>query len=247
MSTTTQKRRIAIVPVAVFLLACLLAGPLAGLPAAEAQVPTTSPDAKPTPDAAPAPAAQPAAAPMQAGVQMVEVSLEHLRDLGIDLKHVMAGASHLYDEVNIAPVSLQTMPEVVGRGIIINIPIAAVPMGPPAPPRKSRLDTAMAQITPIITQLKTDVDAFLSGQRRLDITDDTRTELRPLFEDWARSVTAMAGQLTSLNSLTAGPKFDNQAISQAAQQIQANCQVLQKDLKKVYKILQKEGKRSRKA
>lgn len=195
-----------------------------------------------------APAADTSSSPkLQVGVKLVEVSLEHLHDIALDLKHVMSGASHIYDEVNIQPVSLQTMPEVIGHGIVINIPYGTMPSGPPAPPRKARLDVAMHEISPIILQLKSDADEFLSGQRRLDISEDTRTELRPVFESWAKSVTAMAETLTSLNTLTAGPKFDNAAISQAAQQLQTSCRTLQKDLKKVYKKFQKEGRKTKKA
>ncbi|MBY0550025.1 MAG: hypothetical protein K2W95_22310 [Candidatus Obscuribacterales bacterium] len=185
--------------------------------------------------------------PLQGGVKLVAPTLGHLHDLGLDLKHLMTGASHLYDEVNIAPVSLETMPEVVGRGIIINIPIGTQQIGPPAPPRKDRLDLAMAQITPVVTQLKQDVDLFVSGHQRLDITDETRSELKPVLENWITSVNSLAKQLDNLQSLTAGPGYDNAQISQAAQQVQVHCQSLQKDLKKVYKAIQREGKRSRKA
>lgn len=206
-------------------------------PAQAVAAPATSSDAP----------ASTGSAPIQGGVKLVEPTLGHLHDVGLDLKHIMTGASHLYDEVNIAPVSLETMPEVVGRGIIINIPIGTQQMGPPAPPRKPRLDVAMAQITPLITQLKQDVDLFLSGHQRLDVTEETRAELKPVFDNWVTSVNSLASQLSTLQGLTAGPKFDNAAISQAAQQVQGHCQSLQKDLKKVYKAVQKEGKRSRKA
>lgn len=225
---------------------------LASVPAVLADDSSASPAASSTTTEVPVTPTPPSASstpgqPIQGGVKMVEVSLENLRDLGLDLKHVMSGASHIYDEVNIAPVSLQTVPEVIGRGIVINIPIGTTPIGPPAPPRKSRLDLAMHEISPIITLLKTDVDAFLSGQQRLDIDENTRAEIRPVFESWAKSVTSMATVLTSLDTLTAGPKFDNGAISQAAQQLQANCKILQKDLKKIYKTFQREGKKSRKS
>lgn len=254
MRTKLSKSRVKPVSISLAVLANLVFGVPAAFSDETAAVnpPAAQSTAAPAAETSATTPAQPvqattAGAPLQGGVKLVEPSLEHLRDLGIDLKHVMTGASHLYDEVNIAPVSLETVPEVVGRGIIINIPIGTQQMGPPAPPRKDRLDVAMAQITPVVTQLKSDVDKFMSGQQRLDITDQTRTELRPVFESWASSVTAMATQVTNLQSLVAGPKFDNGAISAAAQQIQSNCQVLQKDLKKVYKSIQKEGKRSRKA
>lgn len=213
------------------------------LAAADAPTDTTSLPAQETA----APPASTGGAPLQGGVKLVELSLANLRDLGLDLKHVMSGASHLYDEVNLAPVSLQTMPEVIGRGIIINIPVGTMPAGPPAPPRKARLDVAMNEITPIITQLKTDVDAFLSGEQRLDISEDTRAELRPVFVSWSNSVTAMANELAKLTPLTAGPKFDNAAISVSAKALQTQCGILQKDLKKVYKTFQREGKKSKKA
>lgn len=215
--------------------------PAASNPAATSQAPAAT-----AADAA-TPAAQPAGTSLQGGVKLVAPTLGHLHDLGLDLKHLMTGASHLYDEVNIAPVSLETMPEVVGRGIIINIPIGTQQMGPPAPPRKDRLNLAMAQITPVVTQLKQDVDLFVSGHQRLDITDETRSELKPVLENWISSVNSLAKQLDNLQTLTAGPNYDNAQISQAAQQVQGHCQALQKDLKKVYKAIQREGKRSRKA
>ncbi|MBI4533866.1 MAG: hypothetical protein HY711_07945, partial [Candidatus Melainabacteria bacterium] len=126
--------------------------------------------------------------PLKGRVEKVELSLEKLRDVGLDLKNVLKAASSLYDEVTIQPVRLITEPEVVGRGIVINIPIGTVPVGPPQPARKDRVDLAMAGITPIITMMKNNVDEFMAGNSQLNLPQDVIEELQPDLKDWTSMV-----------------------------------------------------------
>ncbi len=197
-----------------------------------------------TPTAAGGAAEQPAER-LKGAVQKVELSLETLEDISLDLKHLLTASRHLYDEVNIQPVTFQTMPEMVGPGAIIYIPVpgSAHPIGQSAPPRKQRLDLAMSEITPIISMLKLDVDSFLTGQKQLDLSPDLHQELSPIFKEWVSSVNDLSQQLISLEKLTAGPTYNNTFISQSANSIQGDCRALQKNVKHIFKALQKEGKK----
>lgn len=188
----------------------------------------------------------PAAAPMQAGVQMIELNLQMLTHVGLDIKNLLKSTGSLYDEVTIQPVSVITEPEVVGRGIIINIPVGTRPVGPPAPPKKARVDLAMNQIRPIVTTLKQDVDEFETGKARLDISDDTRQDLHPYFDSWIKTVNDISTNMKQLESVTTGPPYDNSSIAQAAGTIHQDAQRLDEVRRKIYKYLQKEGKKKKK-
>lgn len=186
------------------------------------------------------------AAPMQAGVQMIELNLQMLTHVGLDIKNLLKSTDSLYDEVTIQPVSVITEPEVVGRGIVINIPVGTRPVGPPAPPKKARVDLAMNQIRPIVTTLKQDVDEFESGKARLDISDDTRQDLHPYFDSWIKTVNDISTNMKQLESVTTGPPYDNSSIAQAAGTIHQDAQRLDEVRRKIYKYLQKEGKKKKK-
>lgn len=183
--------------------------------------------------------------PLQAGVQMIELNLQTLNDIGLDIKYLLKAADSLYDEVTIQPVTIMTQPEVIGRGIIIQVPIGTQPAGPPAPPRKARLDMAMSQMRPIVTTLKKDVDEFESGHKRVDISDDARADLHPLFEDWVKIVTDISSHLDTLETLTKGPSYDNSSIAQGASIIHTDVKSLDEVRRKIYKYLQKEGKKKK--
>ena len=181
------------------------------------------------------------AAPLQAGVQKVVLSLQKLQDIGLDLKHVMSAAGHVYDEVTIQPVTLITEPEVVGRGIIINIPIGTMPTGPVQPPDKDRLELSMNEITPVVSLMKKNCDDFTAGRKQLDLSDDVRTELKPMFEQWVQLVNNIAADLNNLQQLTQGPNYDNAAIASAAKALQQDIKTLDTTRRSIYKIIRKEG------
>lgn len=180
---------------------------------------------------------------LQGGVHKIELSLELLRDVGLDLKHLMSAAGHLHDEVSIQPVTVQTEPEVVGMGTIIYIPIGTTPIGPPAPPRKDRLDIAMSQLKPQIELMKNNVDDFVSGKDQLDLPADVLTELKPLTDKWVVLVNDAYQQLLRVEPLVQGPKYDNAAIAAQAIAIQQDVQKLEDLRSHIYKIIRKEGKR----
>lgn len=181
--------------------------------------------------------------PLQGGVQKVELSLEKLRDVGLDLKHTLKAVGGLYDEVTIQPVTLITEPEVVGRGIIIQIPIGTQPVGPRQPARKDRVDLEMSSIRPEITLLKTNVDEFMSGHRQLDLPDDVLTELQPETKKWVEIVNQLSDQLSKLNQLTGGPPYDQDGIAAVAVDMQKEIKQLDETRRKIYKVIRKEGKR----
>jgi hypothetical protein len=181
--------------------------------------------------------------PMQAGVKKVELSLETLRDVGLDLKHVMKAVGSLYDEVTIQPVSLVTQPEIVGPGTIIYIPINTMPAGPPQPARKDRVDLAMNNIRPIVGLLKTNVDEFESGRRQLDLPADVLSELHPQIQRWVGDVNDLATQLDKLNQLTQGPPYSNDEIASITKGMHQDIKELDDTRRKIYKVIRKEGKK----
>lgn len=180
--------------------------------------------------------------PISGGVKKVELTLEDLREVDLDVKRLLSASGHLYDEVSIQPVSIQTMPEVIGRGIIVNIPIGTTPVGPVAPAKKERVDLAMNQIRPVISMFKTDVDEFLEGHKQLDISESTRTKLKPYFDSWVAAVEDASAKLVQLEPLVAKSPYDQPAIAQIAVAMQQDANKLHKSLKKVYDVIRKEAK-----
>lgn len=182
------------------------------------------------------------AAPIKATVKKVELSLEELRDIGLDLKHVLSACHHLYDEVMIQPVTIQTEPEIIDMGVVISIPVATTPAGPPAPPRKDRVDMLMSEIVPVITLLKKNADDFVSGSSQLVMPDQIQQELNPQLSQWVSFVNNVAAELTNLQALTPGPTYDNYAIARSVDNIEKNIKQLEEIRRSVYKVLRKAGK-----
>src|SRR5262249_32087258 len=74
--------------------------------------------------------------PLQGSVKMVELSLDDLRTLSLDVKHLTAASSHLHDEVTMQQVSIEQEPEVIGMGTVIMIPVGYQKVGPILPANK---------------------------------------------------------------------------------------------------------------
>ncbi len=185
--------------------------------------------------------------PLQAGVKKVDISLEKLRDIGLDLKQVSTSARHLYDEVMIQPVSIMTEPEVIGRGIIVNIPIGTSPVGPPAPPNPKRVERAMDAMRPIISTLKKNADEFVDQKKELDVSPEAAEKLDPIVKKWIEAADNIAGQLKVLEPLTTGPKYDNSAIAAQCKNIQQDAYVLDRLRRDAFKIIKKEEKKKKNA
>jgi hypothetical protein len=179
---------------------------------------------------------------LQAGVQKIEISLKTLRDVGLDLKHLLKSVSGLYDEVTIRPVTIITEPEVVGRGIMINIPVGTMPTGPVEPPRKDRVDQSMSEIRPVITFMKKNVDAFVSGNAQLDLPPDVQQQLQPQIKAWTGTVDDLSAHLNNLEQLTQGPTYSNDAIAAATTAMQQDIKNLDQTRRDIYKGLRDEGK-----
>jgi len=183
-----------------------------------------------------------AQAGIQGGVQKVHISLEKLRDVGLDLKQVTTSARHLYDEVTIQPVSVITEPEVVGRGIIINIPIGTRPVGLPQPPNPKRVDQSMTIMRPIISTLKQNADDFVLQNKELDVSPEAKEKLEPLVKKWVELADNIGGQLKGLEPLTKGPAYDNSSIAAICVNIQQDAFLLDKVRRDAFKIIKKEEK-----
>lgn len=181
-------------------------------------------------------------APIKLTVQKVQLGLEELRDIGLDLKHVLTACRHLYDEVTLQPVSMLTEPEMIANGVLISIPIGVQPVGPPAPPRKERVDLLMNQIRPVVGLLKKNVDDFVAGNKVLDLPDPVKRDLEPEFDQWVSTVNDLNGQLTKLDGLTQGPDYNNYAIAASVSSIEQDIKQLDEIRKKTHKALRQAGK-----
>jgi hypothetical protein len=180
--------------------------------------------------------------PLKMTVQKVQLDLEELRDIGLDLKHTLTAVRHLYDEVTLQPVGLQTEPELIANGVLISIPVGTYPVGPPAPPRKERVDMLMNEIRPVIALLKKNVDDFVTGSKQLDVSDSLKTELDPQLTQWIALVNDLDAQVKKLDLLTAGPHYDNYCIASTASAIQEDIKQLDEIRKTTYKLVRREGK-----
>jgi len=185
--------------------------------------------------------------PLQGQVKMVELTLDDIRTLSLDVKHLTAASSHLHDEVTMQRISVEQEPEIIGMGTVIMIPVGYQKVGPILPANKKRVDLAMNEVRPIIQLFKEDLDEFMTGQKKLDLTDAVREDLKPYFDDWIGCVNDASAQLTKLEPLTQGPPYDQTTIASIAADINQDAQKMQNDLKKVYKIVRKEGKKMKRS
>lgn len=179
---------------------------------------------------------------LEGEVETVELDLQTLRDLGLDIKKVRHAASGLYDEVTRQPVTIQSTPNFIGNGTIINIPTGFSSAGGVLPPRKKAVDAAMAAMRPFITIAKEDVDAFESGRKELNLPQHLLDQLKPNFDDWKVAAKDASTQLAQLEPLTQGPPYANDAIGSHASAIDKDMRTLESDRREIYKVLQSEGK-----
>lgn len=185
--------------------------------------------------------------PLKGGVQRVELTLDDIRTLNLDVKHLIAASSHLYDEVTMRQISIEQEPEIMGMGTVVMIPVGFQQVGPVLPAKKKRVDLAMSQLRPLIQMFKSDLDEFMSGQKELDLGDDVRQELEPYFKDWISEVNEASEQLAKLEPLVTGPPYDQETIAGIAADINQDAHNMVKTLKKVYDIMRKEGKKMKRS
>ena len=180
---------------------------------------------------------------LQGGAEVVVLTLTDLRDVGVDLSHLKTAANHLYEECTMQQVTINTMPEMIGPGAIINLPVSTTPTGVYIPPKPKRVEAAMAEIRPVATLLKTDVDQFLNGEKQLSMPGDLQQELQTDLKQWVASVNNIYGQLQILEPLAASPPYNQAAMAQATWAIVEDTKELERVRKIMYKALQREAKR----
>jgi len=181
--------------------------------------------------------------PFKLVAKKVEISLDQLKDVGFDLKHVLSICGHLYDEVTNCPETVITEPEMIGAGTVINLPVALEPTGPPRPPRKERVDLLMSEIRPVITLLAQNGDEFLKDSQVAGFPEPMQEKLNPLIKKWVAYADDVYAKLLKLEALTPGPAYDNYAIADAIKAIQSDVQQIDEVRRPIYKLVQEEGKR----
>jgi hypothetical protein len=173
----------------------------------------------------------------------IDVSLEHLRDVGLDLKQVLTATRHIYDEVTISPQQASSQPTVIGFAACIPLRIGPRIDGPPIPARKQRVDLAMTNLTSIIGLLKQNADDFVLNGTQLNVSSDTNTKLKPLINQWNTTVGYLAQDFAALQKLTAGPDYQNGAIADTCTSLQGDVKDLDKIRGKIATIIRDEQKR----
>lgn len=177
---------------------------------------------------------------LEGNVQKITLDLDQLRDVGLDLKHLVKAISSLYDEVTCQPMTMISEPEMVGP-VIVSIPTIAVPAGPPQPARKPRVDLAMSSIKPAIDMMKSNVDKFVSGQAKFDLSDQTAARLQPLFDEWVTGVKDLYTKEVALEGMTQGPPYDNYKIADQTMAMEKEIKKLDESRHGIFKIIRSEG------
>lgn len=182
---------------------------------------------------------------LQGQVIQIDVTLNDLRDARLSISRLRKATANLYDEVTRQQMTMSYNPNLVGSTVIMT-PVPTF-SGAYLPPRKKWVDETMADIGPIITLFKQDVDAAIESNRRTDVRDSTRKALDPVREEAFALVKGAFDLYTELERLTVGPNYDNQAISSTTTKLDNQIKRLDRTLKKGISILQREAKAGRKA
>jgi hypothetical protein len=178
---------------------------------------------------------------LEGSVQKITLDLDQLRDVGLDLKHLVKSLSSLYDEVTCEPMGMLSEPEMVGP-VIISIPTIMTPIGPPQPARKERVDLAMSEIKPVIDMMKKNVNQFVSGQVKFDLPDSTMAQIQPLFDLWISDVNDLYSKELVLEGMTQGPPYNNYKIADQTMAMEKEIKKLDKSRHSIFKIVRAEGK-----
>jgi len=176
-------------------------------------------------------------------VQIVNLELQALEDIGPYVKAILKTASSLYDEVTFQPVRVLTQPTMIGAGTITNIPIGTEPTGPPRPVTKQQLNSAINSMKPTIDLLKKNVDEFMNGEKQLNLPNDLVAQLDPQFTQWIGLVNRISAQEIELVSISQNPPYDNLEVAKTALIIQDSAKKLDKVRSSIYKVMRKERKK----
>jgi hypothetical protein len=182
-------------------------------------------------------------AELKGQVQVLEVQLQHVNDVGVDLKKALQSTSSLYDEVTRRPVTIGVTPNVVGA-TVLNVPTPRFDMGASVPARKEEIDRGVAQINDTVALLKKDVSAIQSGELELKWPAGTEEELNGLMNDWMTAVNRAYDRLGDLKNATAQQPYDNAAIAKTTSLLRKDISRIEKIRKAIYAKLKKAANKS---
>ncbi len=187
---------------------------------------------------------QPMHAPLQGEAQIVVLTLKDLHDVGLDLNHLKDTASQLYSEVTLQRMTVQTMPTLVGPGSVVNLPIGLVPTGDYIPPRTHRVIILMAEMRPVASMLRDDLDEFRHGESQLMLPGETSAVFAEQMQQWSVNVDNIYGQLEILERACQHRPYDQGIMAQATWAIVEDAKELERIRRAMYRALQREGKRA---
>ncbi len=159
-----------------------------------------------------------------------------LRDLSKTLHHLKRSAFDIFVEVQRQNMVVVGEPDVIGPIIIPAMPSPSgmIGVGGFLEPRKKFLDYFMSQVVDLSKMTQSEVAALLLPD---NASDDAKAELKTITD----LSTTLNQDISGLQSVTQGPKYDNYAIAQAAQLMQNHVQEIEKAAKKLDSEAKKEA------
>jgi hypothetical protein len=180
---------------------------------------------------------------LSASIEKISVDLNHLNDVGRDLKHVVKSLSNIYDEATYEPPSFTSEPEMIGPTVVM-FPMLVRPIGmPPQPMRKDKVDLAMSDIKPVIDMLAKNVNRYVSGQVQLDLPDTLMTLVQPQLNEWVSGIGDLNNMETALEGMTQGPPYNNDKIANQTAAMEKQIKKLDESRRAIFSIVRKEGEK----
>lgn len=177
--------------------------------------------------------------PEEGRAQSVSVnqSLKSLREFGLDLREVLRATYNVYDEVTMKPVNANA--EAEDMTAFPSHAQGNAPSVSSEPANRDRLERALSVMRPIISTLKTNVDAFVSGDKALGVRNETRVKIEGDMESWRDSINGLSDELAALEKLSAAATINNNAIADVATQMKANIKQAEEMRRRMYNAIRK--------
>jgi hypothetical protein len=184
-------------------------------------------------------------APVKLEARVIELELSNTRDILLDVQRAKNCTSSLYDEVNRHPMTMITIPNVVGP-VVYSIPQPIPDTSQILPARQKWVELYMGEIRPIVAYMKTDMDAIRNGEAALQFPPSIEQELNPEIDTWGKDIDHAFTCMTHLEKLTAAPPYDNSAIAKETTELHQIMSSMEKTGKRVVKLMKQGAKKEKK-
>jgi hypothetical protein len=183
-------------------------------------------------------------APVKLEARVIELELGNTRDILMDVRRAKNCTSSLYDEVNRHPMTMITIPNVVGP-VVYSIPRPIMDTSQVLPARQKWVELYMGEIKPIVAYMKTDMDEIRSGEAELHFPQSIEQELNPEIDTWGKNIDSASAATNNLEKLTAAPPYDNSAIAKETTELHKLLISMEDTGKRVVKLMKKGAKKEK--